>query len=117
MSFRGDRTGRPGYWRRSNPYEQPKLDSNSTPRTANLKIITAQNLLREFDDVLSSVEGGESYEIRGEDGRSVALLLPIEEEPRHPTLPPRRAANRRLFTDIESLADQMKQDILRDLGT
>ncbi len=86
-------------------------------RTAILKIITAQNLLREFDEVLSSVERGDSYEIRGEDGRSVALLLPIQEEPRHPTSPPRRAANRRLFTDIESLADQMKRDAIKHLGT
>lgn len=102
---------------RQRPCEEAKLDSSSTLRTAILKIISAQNLLREFDDVLSSVERGESYEIREEDGRSVALLLPIQEEPRHPTSPPRRAANRRLFTDIEALADQMKQDAIKHLGT
>ena len=102
--------------RRQKSCEKAELDSNSTLRTAILKIITAQNLLREFDEVLSSVERGDSYEIRGEDGRSVALLLPIQEEPRHPTSP-RRAANRRLFTDIEALADQMKRDAIKHLGT
>lgn len=103
--------------RRQKSCEKAELDSNSTLRTAILKIITAQNLLREFDEVLSSVERGDSYEIRGEDGRSVALLLPIQEEPRHPTSPPRRAANRRLFTDIEAFADQMKRDAIKHLGT
>ena len=82
-----------------------------------MKIITAQDLLREFDLVLSSVERGESYEIRGEDGRSVAVLLPIQEEPRRRTARPQGAANRRLFTDIEALADQMKQDAINHLGT
>lgn len=107
----------PGYRRRPKPLKRRNWIQTRHLRTAILKVITAQNLLREFDEVLSSVERGDSYEIRGEDGRSVALLLPIQEKPRHPTSPPRRAANRRLFTDIEALADHMKQDVIKHLGT
>ncbi len=40
-----------------------------------------QDLLENFDEVLLSVErGGDSFEIRAEDGHAIALLLPIQDE-------------------------------------
>ncbi|KUI05715.1 hypothetical protein AU188_00970 [Mycobacterium sp. IS-3022] len=50
-----------------------------------MKIIAVPDLLRDFDEVLSSVERGESFEIRAADGHAIALLLSIQDEAQDPT--------------------------------
>ncbi|UBV14606.1 MULTISPECIES: hypothetical protein [Mycolicibacterium] len=82
-----------------------------------MKIIAVPDLLRDFDEVLSSVERGEPFEIRAADGHAIALLLPIQDEAQDPTDRSRRAATRRLSAGVEALSDQMRRDATKHLGT